>query len=105
MLHTLSLFGVYMLFFRLLEDKKVETSRLKDQVEKLSKTIRDSEEKITTEREKSINMSLQLQKITKEKEDLLIRYILICAFFTVLFFKNSLLKLLLRYSCLIHILH
>lgn len=63
-------FGVY----RLLEDNKVETLRLKDQVEKLTKTVRDIKGEITKERERSTKMSLKLQEITKDKEDLLIRY-------------------------------
>lgn len=60
---------------RLLEDNKVETLCFKDQVEKLTKIVRDIKMEITQERERSSKMSLKLQEITKDKEDLLIRYI------------------------------
>lgn len=60
---------------RLLEDNKVETLCFKDQLEKLTKIVRDIKEEITKERERSTKMSLKLQEITKDKEDLLIRYI------------------------------
>ncbi|XP_065930929.1 uncharacterized protein [Magallana gigas] len=58
---------------KLLEDNKVETLRFKDQVEKLTKIVRDIKMEITQERERSSKMSLKLQEITKDKEDLLIR--------------------------------
>lgn len=66
---------VYVRLRRLLEDNKVETLRFKDQVEKLTKIVRDIKMEITQERERSSKMSLKLQEITKDKEDLLIRYI------------------------------
>lgn len=68
-------FLVYVRLRRLLEDNKVETLRFKDQVEKLTKIVRDMKIEITKERERSTKMSLKLQEITKDKEDLLIRYI------------------------------
>lgn len=62
--------------YRLLEDNKVKTLRLKDEVEKLTKTVTDIKDEIKKERERSAKMLLKLQEITKDKEDLLIRYIL-----------------------------
>lgn len=58
---------------QLLEDNKVKTLRLKDEVEKLTKTVTDIKDEIKKERERSAKMLLKLQEITKDKEDLLIR--------------------------------
>uniref|UniRef100_K1R9X8 Uncharacterized protein n=1 Tax=Magallana gigas TaxID=29159 RepID=K1R9X8_MAGGI len=44
-----------------------------NQVEKLTKIVGDMKIEITKERERSTKMSLKLQEITKDKEDLLIR--------------------------------
>lgn len=73
--YDIAFYLVYIRVRRLLEDNKVETLRFKDQVEKLTKIVRDIKEEIAKEKKRSTKMSLKLQEITKDKEDLLIRYI------------------------------